>query len=296
MGAFAVFIVTLLLFGTAESVDDGFDLSDALAGPELPQGNKEKGRCPNDARDIIFVIDGSSSMRSSEFMHLKNFVTHTMKSFPNNTQFSLLQYSSRFQEHFDFKHFQRNPDPDHLLSQVKQLGGTTHTASAIRHATRDLLVPHRGARNTATKILVIVTDGLKTGDPLDYAEVVEAAERAGVVRFAVGVGLGFISTTAVQELNAMASRPATQHILHARHFTDLQDTARQLQEKICSRRGTVTGERGPAVPQPPIPPKSPGTCAPDPQVLRKLEQVLSDLDRIGAKLDTLANKKCGREH
>lgn len=293
MGAFEVFIVTLLFFGAAESVDDGFfDLSDALADPELPQRNKERGRCPNDARDIVFVIDGSSSMRSSEFMHLKEFVTLAMKSFPNNTQFSLLQYSSRFQEHFDFKHFHRNPNPDQLLSPVKQLGGSTHTASAIRNAVRDLFVPHRGARNTATKILVVVTDGLKTGDPLGYAEAVETAERAGVVRFAVGVGLGFISTTAQQELRAIASHPASEHMLHVKHFTGLRDTHHQLQEKICSRRG-------PAVPQPIIPPQSPDTCAAhsDPQVLQKLERVLSGLDTINAKLDSLALRqgKCGRD-
>ncbi|XP_060112343.1 integrin alpha-M-like [Heteronotia binoei] len=230
-------------------------------------------------------------MRSSEFMHMKEFVTHTMKSFPNNTQFSLLQFSSRFQEHFDFKQFHRNPDPDQLLNQVKQLGGSTHTASAIRKAVRELFVPHRGARNTATKILVVVTDGLKTGDPLEYLEVVEEAERAGVARFAVGVGLGFISATAQQELHAIASSPATQHTFHVRHFTDLRDTHHQLQEKICSRRG-------PAVPQPPVPPQLPDTCAShsDPRVLQKLEQVLSSLDAMTAKLDLLAIRqdKCGR--
>nr|XP_056720253.1 rab GTPase-binding effector protein 2 [Euleptes europaea] len=293
MGAFRVFVVALLFFGAAESQD--FDLGDALAEPERPQRNKEEGRCPNDARDIVLVIDGSSSMRSSEFMQLKEFVTRTMKSFPNNTQFALLQYSSHFQEHFDFKQYYRNPDPDHLLSQVKQLGGASHTASAIRNAVRDLFLPHRGARNTATKILVVVTDGLKSGDPLSYPEAVEPAERAGVVRFAIGVGLGFKSTTAREELHAIASHPAAEHTLFVRHFTGLWGTPRQLHEKICSRRGPAVPQ--PVIPPPVIPPKSPDTCAShsDPQVLQKLEQVLSGLDAINAKLDSLAIRqgKCG---
>ncbi|XP_054848238.1 integrin alpha-M-like [Eublepharis macularius] len=303
MGAFEVFIICLLFFGATESVDEGFefDLSDALAGLDIPQQKKETGRCPNDARDIVFVIDGSSSMRSSEFMHLKEFVKLIMKSFPNNTQFSLLQYSSRFQEHFDFKQFHRNPDADQLLSQVKQLGGSTHTASAIRNAVRDLFTPHRGARNTATKILVVVTDGLKTGDPLEYREAVTVADRAGVERFAVGVGLGFISTSAQQELRAIASHPTTEHVLHVRHFTDLRDTPQQLQEKICSRRGPAASQPPipPKGPQPSIPSQAPDSCAShsDPQVLQKLERVLSGLDAISAKLDSLAIRqgKCGRD-
>ncbi|XP_077171876.1 integrin alpha-M-like [Paroedura picta] len=299
MGVFGVLVLTFLFFGAADSVhDEGFDLSDALSGPETPQRNKEKGRCPNHARDIIFVIDGSSSMRSSEFMHLKEFVTNAMKSFPNNTQFSLLQFSSHFQEHFDFRHFQRNPDPDQLLSQVKQLQGSTHTASAIRKAV-DLFVPHRGARHAATKILVVVTDGLKTGDPLGYPEAVEEAERTGVVRFAVGVGLGFIGRTAQRELHAIASDPAAEHIFHVKHFTDLGTTHHHLQEKICSRHGTVAHGGGPAVPRPPVPPQSPDASAAhsDPQVLQKLERVLSGLDAINAKLDLLAIRqgKCGRD-
>lgn len=52
---------------------------------------------------------------------------------------------------------------------------------------REQFTSQKGARSNAKRFLVIVTDGEKTGDPLNYAEVVQEADRAGITRFAVGV-------------------------------------------------------------------------------------------------------------
>lgn len=51
------------------------------------------------------------------------------------SQFSLVQFSDRFQEHFTFKDFATSSDPLNLLNSVWQLGGWTFTASAIRFVT-----------------------------------------------------------------------------------------------------------------------------------------------------------------
>ncbi|XP_066487263.1 integrin alpha-M-like isoform X2 [Tiliqua scincoides] len=236
-------------------------------------------------------MDGSSSIRPAEFSQLKTFLVLAMRSFPENTLFSLLQFSHTFEEHFNFRTFQGNRDPSRLLTSVRQLGGTTHTASGIRKAV-ELFAANKGARNTAKKFLVIVTKGEKTGDPLEYAEVVEEADRAGVTRFAVGVGLAFLTRTAQRELHAIASQPATDHIIKVRHFTDLRGIETQLAEKICASHGIIA-------PKPTTtPPQSPDSCPShsDSQVMVKLERVLSSLDQIRSKLDLMAARegKCGQ--
>ncbi|XP_061446991.1 integrin alpha-X-like [Rhineura floridana] len=286
MGVFIFIAVTLLFLGTAESADDVFDLSDALSVPEAPQRNQGREQCPNEARDVVFLIDGSTSMRPAEFVQLKMFVALIMKSFPDNTQFSLLQFSNRFEEHFDFMHFNRVRNPDHLLNGVRQLGGSSYTATGITKAVKELFTPQKGARSTAKKFLVVVTDGEKTGDPLEYEDVVEEANRARITRFAVGVGLGFTSTTAQRELHAIASHPATEHVIVVRHFTGLRDIQSQLKEKICASHGAV-------VSQPAAAPLSPDTCTSrsDPQVLQKLERVLSSLDQVTNKLNMLVARQ-----
>lgn len=47
-----------------------------------------------------------------------------------------------------------------------------------------------GARKDASKILIVITDGQKQGDPLGYEDVIPRAEAAGIIRYAVGVGCG----------------------------------------------------------------------------------------------------------
>lgn len=47
-----------------------------------------------------------------------------------------------------------------------------------------------GARKDASKILIVITDGQKKRDPLDYKDVIPSAEAAGIIRYAIGVGCG----------------------------------------------------------------------------------------------------------
>lgn len=47
------------------------------------------------------------------------------------SQFSLMQFSSKFKIHFTFRDFARSSDPLRLLNSVYKLGGSTRTATAI---------------------------------------------------------------------------------------------------------------------------------------------------------------------
>nr|XP_060636513.1 integrin alpha-M-like [Anolis sagrei ordinatus] len=290
MRLFSIFIGTLFFIGAAGSVDDVFDLSDALTPVEPPQINPGKDQCSNEARDIVFLLDGSTSVRPSDFIQMKVFLALMMKSFPQNTHFALLQFSSHFQEHFDFRHFQRNRDPDHLMREVNQLRGSSYTATGIRKAT-ELFTTQKGARPTAKRFLVVLTDGEKFGDMLEYEEVIEEANRAKITRFAIGIGIVFTSKVAQRELHSIGSHPTADHVFVVRHFTGLRDIQTQLKEKICANHGLGVPHATGA------PPLSPGTCpALDPQVLHKLEQVLRSLDQVKTKLDFLEAKqgKCAQ--
>lgn len=53
---------------------------------------------------------------------------------------------------------------------------------------RELFKSSSGARKNALKILVVITDGEKYGDPLEYEDVIPEADREGVIRYVIGVG------------------------------------------------------------------------------------------------------------
>ncbi|KAG6923223.1 integrin, alpha D, partial [Chelydra serpentina] len=144
--------------------------------------------CPRPATDIALLIDGSGSIAPEDFTKMKTFLSEIMKRFHNtDTQFALMQYSHRFREHFDFLRYRSSRDPDGLLRSVWQLRGATYTATAIQKVVQDLFISWKGARDQATKILIVITDGEKSGDPLSYSDVIPEAERAGIIRYAIGV-------------------------------------------------------------------------------------------------------------
>nr|XP_025038902.1 integrin alpha-D-like [Pelodiscus sinensis] len=118
---------------------------------------------------------------------MKTFLSEIMKSFRStDTQFALMQYSNKFKEHFNFTEYRRNRDLNVLVQGIEKIHGTTHTASAIRKVVRELFTSESGAREEATKVLIVITDGQKNEDPLSYSDVIPEVERAGIIRYAVG--------------------------------------------------------------------------------------------------------------
>nr|XP_042710009.1 integrin alpha-D-like [Chrysemys picta bellii] len=231
--------------GPPDAMDMSLHLSVAARGSEFLQSFWQLQRildtqpeCPKHVTDIALLIDGSGSIAREDFEKMKTFLSEIMKRFRStDTQFALMQYSHRFREHFDFLQYRRSRDPDRLLRSVVQLTGATHTATAIRKVVRELFTSGKGARDEATKVLIVITDGEKTGDPLSYSDAVPEAERAGIIRYAIGVGQVFSSAAAQQELQEIASQPSNEHVFRVDNFDALQGIQSQLQEKFFAFKG-----------------------------------------------------------
>ncbi|KAM8777359.1 integrin alpha-D isoform 2-T2 [Rhynchonycteris naso] len=195
--------------------------------------------CPNQEMDIVFLIDGSGSIGQSDFKQMKDFVRAVMDQFDStNTLFSLMQYSNLLEVHFTFAKFRASPSPQSLLDPIVQLKGLTFTATGIRTVVRELFHSKNGARKSAKKILIVITDGQKYKDPLEYRDVIPQAEKAGIIRYAIGVGDAFQERTARQELNTIGSAPSQDHVFKVDNFAALGSIQKQLQEKIFAVEGT----------------------------------------------------------
>ncbi|XP_040399459.1 integrin alpha-X, partial [Cygnus olor] len=195
--------------------------------------------CPKRSSDVALLIDGSGSIGDREFQTMKTFIAEVMKRFQGmDTQFALTQFSDKIVEHFNFKTFQRSRDPISLVRKVQQLRGFTFTASAIRKVLTETFRPGKGAREDASKVLIVVTDGKKFRDQLSYEDVIPLANSMGVTRYAIGVGDAFRQPDAVAELHAIASAPPEDHVFRVDNFDALQGIQNQLQEKIFAIEGT----------------------------------------------------------
>ncbi|KAM5197805.1 integrin alpha-D isoform 2-T2 [Hipposideros larvatus] len=195
--------------------------------------------CPHSETDIAFLMDGSGSIDPSDFKRMKDFVRAVMGQFEGtNTLFSLMQYSNLLKTHFTFTKFQTSASPQSLVDSIIQLKGLTYTATGILTVVKELFHRTNGARKSAKKILVVITDGQKYKDPLEYTEVIPQAEEAGIIRYAIGVGGAFQETSARQELDAIGSAPSQDHVFKVDNFEALGSIQKQLQEKIFAVEGT----------------------------------------------------------
>uniref|UniRef100_A0A8C9KZG9 VWFA domain-containing protein n=1 Tax=Panthera tigris altaica TaxID=74533 RepID=A0A8C9KZG9_PANTA len=198
--------------------------------------------CPSQEMDIVFLIDGSGSIDQRDFKQMKDFVIAVMGQFEGpsswSLQFSLMQYSNHLEIHFTFTKFQRSSSPQSLVDPIRQLKGLTFTATGILKVVKELFHSRNGARESAKKILIVITDGQKYKDPLEYSDVMPLAEKAGIIRYAIGVGDAFQEPTAREELNTIGSVPSQDHVFKVDNFAALSSIQKQLQEKIFAVEGT----------------------------------------------------------
>ncbi|XP_062036931.1 integrin alpha-D isoform X2 [Lepus europaeus] len=197
--------------------------------------------CPDQEMDIVFLIDGSGSISSNDFSKMKDFVRAVMDQFKDtNTQFSLMQYSNLLVTHFTFSSFRNSSNPQGLVEPIVQLTGLTFTATGILKVVTELFQTKNGARESAKKILIVITDGQKYKDPLHYSTVIPQAEQAGIIRYAIGVGDAFQKPTARQELDTIASEPPDAHVFQVDNFSALSSIQKQLYDRIFAVEGTLS--------------------------------------------------------
>ncbi|XP_074670093.1 integrin alpha-X-like isoform X2 [Strix aluco] len=195
--------------------------------------------CPKRSSDVLLLIDGSGSIERQDFLTMKTFIAEVMKRFKGtDTQFALTQFSDVVLNHFDFNTFRRSRNPIALLNQVQQIRRSTHTATAIWKVLTEMFVPSKGAREDVNKILIVITDGRKYDDKLEYSQVIPLAIKMGVTRYAIGVGSAFVDPDAEEELRTIASKPSKDHVFQVDNFDALQGIQNQLQEKIFAIEGT----------------------------------------------------------
>ncbi|XP_042638895.1 integrin alpha-D [Orycteropus afer afer] len=195
--------------------------------------------CPKQDMDIVFLIDGSSSIDKSDFDLMKDFVRAVMGQFTDtNVLFSLMQYSDRLEIHFTFTQFQTSQNPQSLVDPVVQLKGLTFTATGIQTAVTKLFHSKSGARKGAKKILIVITDGQIYKDPLKYSDVIPLVESADIICYAIGVGDAFQEPAAKEELNTIGSAPPQDHVFMVDNFAALGSIQKELQEKIFAVEGT----------------------------------------------------------
>ncbi|XP_063073606.1 integrin alpha-M-like [Engraulis encrasicolus] len=190
--------------------------------------------------DILFLLDGSGSVWSSQFSRMKRFVKDLIRKLQDyDTEFSIAQYSSDCTIHIKFNQFDRT-GWEQQVDGITQKEDLTKTASAILTVVNSGYVAAAGVRPDAKKILIVITDGVSVGDKRSYDEAIGPANRKNITRFAIGVGNAFNSASAKWELETIASAPVNKHMFKVDSFEALDEISSTLETSIIAIEGGQT--------------------------------------------------------
>ncbi|NXK30881.1 VITRN protein, partial [Piprites chloris] len=181
--------------------------------------------CLNSA-DIGFVIDGSSSVGTSNFHTVLQFVANISKEFEisdTDTRVGAVQYTYEQRLEFSFDKYSTKEDVLSAIKRISYWSGGTSTGAAISYASEQLFSKSKPNKR---KIMILITDGRSYDDVSVPAM---EAHRNGVIAYSIGV-----AWAAPDELEAIATDPDKEHSFFVDEFDNLYRYVNQLIQNICT--------------------------------------------------------------
>ncbi|XP_068171504.1 matrilin-4 [Antennarius striatus] len=215
-----------------------FLLTLAVVASGRPRAGPEQ-KCKSGPVDLVFLIDGSRSVRPHEFETMRKFmidIVNTLDIGLNATRVGVVQYSSQVRSEFSLKTHAKLDSMVNGIKQIVPLAQGTMTGLAIRYVMNVAFTPDEGDRPRAPNVAVIVTDGR----PQDrVAEVAAEARQKGIEIFAVGVARADMTS-----LRNMASPPFEDHVFLVESFDLIHQFGLQFQDKLCGVDLCLESEHG----------------------------------------------------
>ncbi|XP_049325410.1 integrin alpha-X-like isoform X1 [Astyanax mexicanus] len=193
--------------------------------------------CTKGPVNLVFLFDGSSSMKSSDFNLNKKFIWDIITQLQNSTiTFAAVQFSGDHRTVFTFKDYMEKTAKQKLDNE-QHMQHLTNTHRAIDY----VLVSHfnnvsSGADPDATKALVIITDGTPTD--FNTQNVIKRCEDQRILRFVIGVG-----NLNLNNLKVFASDPKDKNTFMIQDYGGLDGLLFNLQNKIYTIEGGVLNRK-----------------------------------------------------
>ncbi|XP_069589434.1 collagen alpha-3(VI) chain isoform X6 [Ranitomeya imitator] len=188
-------------------------------------------------RDIVFLLDGSVNVGSSNFPLVRDFLVNVINNLgvsSEGTRVGLAQFSDTPRTEFYLSTLTSKPDLLERLGQLRIKGGNLlNIGSAIQFVLRNHFTRSAGSRieDKIPQLLVVLAAG-KSSDNIQSAAV--DLTRSGVLTFCIGVG-----NADKEELETIAFNPSL--VYEMEDFEALPGFSQQLLNPITTYvRGEVT--------------------------------------------------------
>jgi len=206
-------------------------------------------QCANFRADIVLVIDSSGSIRDNNprdgsydnWQLLLQFVERIVDDLfieTGQVRIGAVRFSTNAQSVFHLNRFATNLDKNALKNAIRNmryLGGHTNTAAGIDIMHHQEFKQENGDRPDVQNIAIIITDGNSTLNKENTIPYAEAARRANIQVYTVGVTKGI----KISEVIGMSSPPHAldQNYYLAKGFRTLNAEADKLVLTMCKVLG-----------------------------------------------------------
>ncbi|XP_051812885.1 collagen alpha-6(VI) chain [Acanthochromis polyacanthus] len=183
--------------------------------------------CQKQKADLVFLIDQSGSINSTDYTVMKKFTTELIRSFKVSedlVRVGLAQFSSKFQNEFYLNQFYAEQAISQHILDMRQLGGGTKIGLAL-DSIREYFEASRGCRRSAgiSQNLVLITDGESQDDVEDAADRLRAM---GIEVFAIGIG-------DIHDLELLQITGTPERLFTVENFGSLERIKQKVVKTIC---------------------------------------------------------------
>ena len=196
--------------------------------------------CETRGIDLIFVLDSSGSVGSSNFQNVRNFVSNLVSQLeigPDNTQVGLLNFASSPRIEFHLNTHQDNSSLVRAIANIPYTSGGTNTAAALTTLLSEFSTVNgaRPLQEGIPRVAIVVTDG-QSNSRTATITAASNLHASNIIVYAVGVGSGID----IVELNAIASDPDSQYVrlLSTFNVNELRDLQESLDSEACQGKAT----------------------------------------------------------
>ncbi|CAC5396105.1 COL6A [Mytilus coruscus] len=183
--------------------------------------------------DIIFLVDNSGSVGSSNFNTTLTFISDIVDGLKigikkDKFQVGVLTFHTPVRAEFNLDEYQDKQDVKNAIMEIRYEGGGTNTGGAIRYLHTTAFARAAGHRPGYPMIGILITDGYSSNKAETRKEAMNARLK-GIKMFSIGIG-NAIDTT---ELESVASEPKSQFVFTAASFKLLKSIESLLLSKTC---------------------------------------------------------------
>ncbi|XP_043921565.1 collagen alpha-6(VI) chain-like [Protopterus annectens] len=182
--------------------------------------------------DIVFLIDGSSSIGTSNFEHAKKFMQKIVENLDvgqGKIQIGVAQYSSDTYEEFLLNSISSKQEILSAIQNMRYRQGGSNMGKALGFILTNYFTKSSGSRleeKVVPQIVILLTDGESSDNVTKEAQ---ALRNKGIKIYAIGVNI-----ENVKELQKVASRPFKKFIFNIESYGVLQKVMSGILGTICS--------------------------------------------------------------